>query len=65
MFHTMSVGSVISGIGLVGLGIYQLTQGEVNSAIQSILAGLTSFGLSIGLQSHQALKEQLNRKGMI
>lgn len=30
----------LAGVGLIGLGLYQLSQGDIPSAIQSMTAGL-------------------------
>lgn len=37
--------SVISGVGLVGLGVYQFSQGQYETALQSVMAGLAVLGL--------------------
>lgn len=37
--------TIISCIGLVGLGIYQASQGEFGAAMQSFIAALGLFGL--------------------
>jgi hypothetical protein len=65
ILNHLSTGSIISGIGLIGLALYDISQGQYGQAVNEFLAALTAFGLSVNLASHQALKEQLNRKGMI
>lgn len=35
----------IAGIGLVGLGIHQLSQGDIQVGIESIAAGLAIIGI--------------------
>ncbi len=37
--------TVLSAIGLIGLGVYQISQGQYETGIQSILAGLAMLGL--------------------
>jgi uncharacterized membrane protein len=34
-----------AGVGLVGFGVYQITQGSIETGVQSILAGLAALGL--------------------
>lgn len=34
-----------AGVGLVGLGVYQATQGGYDQAVQSLLAALAAWGL--------------------
>jgi hypothetical protein len=35
----------LAAAGLVGLGVYQLSQGQIDTAIQSFLGALTAVGL--------------------
>lgn len=35
----------LAGAGLIGLAIYQFSQGQVEQAITTFLAGLAAFGL--------------------
>lgn len=35
----------IAGIGLIGLGIYQFSTGDVNAGVQSMLAAAAALGL--------------------
>jgi hypothetical protein len=35
----------LAAAGLIGLSVYQLSQGQVEQAIQNLLAGLAAFGL--------------------
>lgn len=37
--------TVIAAIGLIGLALYQFSQGQVEPGMQSLLAGLTALGL--------------------
>ena len=41
--------AIIGGIGLIALGIYQMTQGEVEQGIQSIASGLGIIGIRAAL----------------
>jgi uncharacterized membrane protein len=34
-----------AGVGLIGFGVYQLTQGNIDAGVQSILAGLGALGI--------------------
>jgi uncharacterized membrane protein len=34
-----------AGVGLIGFGVYQLTQGNIETGVQSILAGLAALGI--------------------
>jgi hypothetical protein len=43
----------ISAVGLIGLGLYQLSQGDAVTAIQSVLGGLGIAGLHLGAQKSQ------------
>lgn len=36
----------IAAFGLLGLAVYQLSQGEIDKAMQSALAALAAFGLA-------------------
>lgn len=35
----------IAALGLLGLGVYQLSQGDYPSAVQSIMGALAAFGI--------------------
>lgn len=35
----------IAVVGLIGLALYQISQGDYNGAVQNILAALAAFGL--------------------
>lgn len=35
----------LAAIGLVGLAVYQLSQGQVEAAVQSLLGALAAFGI--------------------
>lgn len=35
----------VAGIGLIGLGVYQISQGQYEAALQSIAAGIAALGL--------------------
>lgn len=37
--------TVVAGVGLVALGVYQLTQGNVPVGVQSVLAGVAALGI--------------------
>jgi hypothetical protein len=39
----------IAAVGLLALGVYQLTGGDLPTGIHSILAGLAAFGLRSAL----------------
>lgn len=43
----------IAAAGLVGLGIYQISQGDVQTGVASLMAGLAVFG--IGKKIERAL----------
>ena len=34
-----------AGVGLIGFGVYQLTKGNIETGVQSILAGLAALGI--------------------
>src|SRR3954454_21699072 len=44
----------IAAAGFVGLAVYQLSQGEVNPALQSVLSALTAVGLRSAIAKAQA-----------
>jgi hypothetical protein len=35
----------LAGVGLIGLAVYQLSQGQADAAVTSFLAGLATLGL--------------------
>jgi len=37
--------TIAAAIGLLGLAVYQLTQGQYEQGVQSLLAALAAFGL--------------------
>ena len=37
--------SVLAGVGMIGLGIYQMTQGQIEQGIASLTQGLAVIGL--------------------
>lgn len=41
----------IAAAGLLGLALYQLSQGQMEQAMQSLLAGLAAFGLRNALKN--------------
>jgi hypothetical protein len=41
-----------AGVGLIGLGVYQLTQGDVDRGLASVMAGLAAFGVRAALAGH-------------
>src|SRR3954447_26419538 len=43
----------IAAAGFVGLAVYQLSQGEVNPALQSVLSALTAVGLRSAIAKAQ------------
>lgn len=47
----------ITAIGLLGLGIYQISQGHINEGIETILGALAAAGLRRGIAANQQLIE--------
>ena len=47
--------TVIGGVGLVGLALFQFVSGDYTSGVQSVLAALAGFGLHlrVGAQEQQ------------
>ena len=41
----------LAAVGLFGLALYQFSQGQVESAIQSFLGGLAAFGIRNALRN--------------
>ena len=37
--------TVLAALGLIGLGVYQMSQGEMELGLQSLMAGVTALGL--------------------
>ena len=40
----------IAGVGLIALGVYQMTQGDYQTGMQTIAAGLAVFGVGHKLE---------------
>lgn len=40
----------VAAIGLVGLGVYQISQSQLATGVQTILAGLAALGLRHALE---------------
>jgi hypothetical protein len=43
----------MAAIGLVGLSIYQLSQNDVQSAVQSFMGALAAFGVRVAIQRNE------------
>jgi hypothetical protein len=59
-FITLQNGSILTGVGLIGLALSNLSNGDYASAVSNVLAALAAFGVSIGSANHVALMEQHN-----
>ena len=62
---TITGGSIVVGIGALGLAVYSFINGDVVTGVNSVIAALTAFGLKYQLGLHTALTTQLQRKNMI
>lgn len=45
----------IAAAGLLGLAVYQLSQGDLNGALQNLLAALAAFGLRSAIGRKETL----------
>lgn len=43
----------IAAVGLIGLGVYQASQGDFPSAFQSLMGGLAAFGVRSALKDNE------------
>jgi hypothetical protein len=51
-----------SAVGLIGLAVYQFSQNDYASALQSLLAGIAAFGVRSALARHEALLREQERR---
>lgn len=49
----LSSKTIWGGVGLIALGVYHLTQGEVGEGARNILEGLTAIGIRHGVWKAQ------------
>ena len=57
--------AIMSAIGLVGLALYQISQGDYATAVQSFFGALVAVGLVRGQQQQQEINlklQSINRR---
>lgn len=55
---TVNYATVSVGVGLIGLALYQFSQGDIALAVQSVFTALAAFGLKL----QQAKTQELTLK---
>lgn len=48
----------IAALGLLGLGVYQMSQGQFEVAMQSIMAAFAAFGLRKALERSEPVNKE-------